>query len=161
MKAGAAYLPKPFTPAVLSAKVREVAGPADVPDTALALTRTVLVVDDDEAVRSLFPSLLGGTYRVLLAADGKEAVDIVRREPQIDLVLTDLFMPNQDGIETIQALQELRPALRIIAMSGAFDGQFLSAAERFGIDATLKKPIELETLRRTVDEVLNRALRPA
>ena len=161
IEAGAAYLPKPFTPAVLSAKIREVAGPADVPDTAPTLTRTVLVVDDDEAVRSLFPSLLGGTYRVLLAADGKEAVDIVRREPQIDLVLTDLFMPNQDGIETIQALQELRPALRIIAMSGAFDGQFLSAAERFGIDATLKKPIELETLRRTVDEVLNRALRPA
>ena len=142
-------------------KIREVAGPADVPETAATLTRTVLVVDDDDSVRNLFPSLLGGAYRVLLASDGKEAVDVVRREPQIDLVLTDLFMPNQDGIETIQALQELRPALRIIAMSGAFDGQFLSSAERLGVDATLKKPIELETLRRTVDEVLNRALRPA
>jgi PAS domain S-box-containing protein len=162
LDAGAAYLPKPFTPAALSAKIRDVASPADVEDgAASALKRTVLVVDDDDSVRSLFPALLGGTYRVLLAADGKEAVDIARREHQIDLVLTDLFMPNQDGIETIQALQELRPALRIIAMSGAFDGQFLSAAERVGVDATLKKPIELETLRRTVDEILNRALRPA
>ena len=122
-------------------------------DSVSALKRTVLVVDDEESIRELFPALLGGTHRVLLAADGKEAVDIVRREPQIDLVLTDLFMPNQDGIEMIDALQELRPALRIIAMSGAFDGEFLSAAERAGVDATLRKPIELDTLRRTVDEV--------
>jgi CheY-like chemotaxis protein len=162
LDAGAAYLPKPFTPAALAAKIREASTPTDVPDSAAAaLKRTVLVVDDDESVRNLFPTLLGGTYRVLLAADGTEAVDIARREPQIDLVLTDLFMPNQDGIETIQALHECRPALRIIAMSGAFDGQFLSAAERFGVDATLRKPIELDILKRTVDDVLNRALRPA
>jgi PAS domain S-box-containing protein len=163
LDAGAAYLPKPFTPAMLSAKIRDVLSPGEVGEEPArpVLKRTVLVVDDDEAVRALFPTLLGHTHRVLLAADGKEAVDIARRELQLDLVLTDLFMPNQDGIETIQALQELRPALRIIAMSGAFDGQFLSAAERLGVDATLKKPIELETLRRTVDEVLNRALRPA
>jgi CheY-like chemotaxis protein len=162
LEAGAAFLPKPFTPAALAAKIREAATPADKPETAApALMRTLLVVDDDESVRNLFPALLGSTHRVLLAADGSEAVDIARREPQIDLVLTDLFMPNQDGIETIQALQELRLALRIIAMSGAFDGQFLSAAERLGVDATLRKPIELETLRRTIDDVSNRSLRPA
>jgi hypothetical protein len=161
IEAGAAYLPKPFTPAVLTAKIHEVAAPAEVPEAPATLKRTVLVVDDDESVRNLFPSLLGNSYRVLLAAGGKEALDIVRRESRIDLVLTDLFMPDQDGIETIQALQDVRPALRIIAMSGAFDGQFLTAADRCGVDATLRKPIELETLRQTVDEVLNRALRPA
>jgi PAS domain S-box-containing protein len=163
LDAGATYLPKPFTPAALSAKIREVASPGEVrEETAPAsLTRTVLVVDDEEDVRGLFPALLGPAYRVLLAADGKEAVDIARREHHLDLVVTDLFMPVQDGIETIQALQELRPAIRIIAMSGAFDGQFLSAAERLNVDATLKKPIDRETVRRTVDEVLHRALRPA
>jgi len=164
LDAGAAYLPKPFTPAALSAKIREVSSPGEVREetaSPASLKRTVLVVDDEEGVRSLFPALLGSAYRVLLAADGREAVDIARREHRLDLVLTDLFMPVQDGIETILALQELRPAIRIIAMSGAFDGQFLSAAERLNVDATLRKPIDLDTVRRTIDEVLNRALRPA
>jgi CheY-like chemotaxis protein len=112
-------------------------------------------------VRKLFPELLGAGYETLLAADGAQAIDLCKRVSTVDLVITDLFMPHQDGIETIQALRELHPALPIVAISGAFGGQFLKAAERFGVEATLQKPIQREALLRTISEVLARSLRPA
>jgi PAS domain S-box-containing protein len=158
--AGAPYLQKPFTPTALAAKVREVLG-ASAPPVSTSHRRTVLVVDDDESVRKLFPELLGSEYDTLLAADGSEAMDVCRRNANVNLVITDLFMPHQDGIETIQALRELRPGIPIIAISGAFGGQFLKAAERFGVDASLQKPVQRETLLRTISDVLARSLRPA
>jgi PAS domain S-box-containing protein len=157
----APYLAKPFTPTALAAKVREVLGTPVVAVAGVSLSRrSVLVVDDDESVRKLFPELLGTTYETLLAADGGEAIDLVKRGRNIDLVITDLFMPHHDGIETIQILRDLRPGTPIIAISGAFGGQFLKAAERFGVEATLQKPIHRELLLRTVADVLTRSLRP-
>jgi PAS domain S-box-containing protein len=157
LDAGVAYLPKPFTADTLGAKIREVlgAGPA-ARRTPRGDRRTVLVVDDDENVRNLFVECLDRDYRVLHAGDGEEAVSIVRREHALDLLITDLFMPKQEGLETIQAVRALRPGMRVIAISGAFGGQFLKTAERLGVDATLLKPIRLDTLRKTVDDVLSR-----
>jgi len=106
------------------------------------------VVDDDEDVRSLLPHLLEDTCQVLVAADGVEAVEIVRRTPALDAILTDLFMPNMEGFEMIGIVREMRPDVRIIAMSGAFDGEFLAGATRAGAHATLKKPFDAATLRR-------------
>jgi CheY-like chemotaxis protein len=157
LDAGTAYLPKPFTAATLGAKIREVLGVAPL-RMPRADRRTVLVVDDDENVRSLFVECLDAEYRVLQAGDGEEAVAIVRRERDLDLLITDLFMPKQEGIETIQAVRDLLPGLRIIAISGAFGGQFLKAAERLGVDATLLKPIRLDALRKTVEDVLGRGV---
>ena len=150
-----AYLPKPFTAETLGAKIREVLGVTEVPATAPRLDRrTILVVDDDESVRDLFVECLEPEHRVLAAGDGEEAMAIVRREPDIALMITDLFMPKQEGLETILAVRELRPGLRIIAISGVFGGQFLGTAERLGVNATLRKPVRLDTLRQTVGEVL-------
>ena len=87
---------------------------------------------------------------MITAADGEQAIAAIRREPDLDLLITDIFMPRMEGIETIQAARALCPDLRIVAISGAFGGQYLSAAERLGVDAVLLKPIRLETLRQTV-----------
>ncbi|HXY25863.1 MAG TPA: response regulator [Candidatus Acidoferrum sp.] len=149
LEVGVEYLTKPFAPETLAAKVREVlAGPAE--------RQTILVVDDEEGIRNLFQDLLGSSYRVLLASDGAEALKIIRRAEPLDLVITDLVMPNQEGIETIQALRKQHAKMRIIAMSGAFEGQFLKTAKYLGADATLAKPIEPKILRETVGEVLRR-----
>ena len=75
----------------------------------------ILVIDDDESVRNLFVECLNTEYRVLHAGDGEEAVAIVRREPELHLLITDLFMPKQEGVETIQEVRALRPGLRIMA----------------------------------------------
>ena len=144
--AGTGYLAKPFTPDGLMAAVREVLGPGEA-------RPTVLIVDDDIDVRRLFGEALADRYTVLMASDGVQALETVRTASRVDIVLIDLFMPRQDGTQTILALREMAPQLPIIAISGAFGGQFLSAAERVGVAATLAKPVSLETLRRLVEKL--------
>jgi len=72
----------------------------------------------------------------------------------VDLVITDLVMPEQEGLETIQALRQDVPGTGIIAISGAFGGQFLQVAKALGADAILTKPIRAELLLNRVAEVL-------
>ena len=147
LDSGLEYLPKPFGPAALAAKVREVLGEPK--------HHTILVVDDEEGVRHLFEELLGNKYRVLLASDGRQALQIMDDAQDVDLVITDLVMPNKEGIETIREMRRKYAGMRIIAMSGAFDGQFLRTAQLLGADATLTKPIQPRVLYERVGEALN------
>ena len=145
------YLPKPFSPEALASKVREALG---APGT----VGTILVVDDDPAIRSFLGRVLSGAgYRVLGAKDGKEAVQHVNIS-EVDLMITDLIMPEQEGLETIQILHRRRPGLKIIAISGKFGGQFLRVAELFGAQATLTKPVLPDQLLEAVRQVLGSSL---
>ena len=137
--AGTAFLQKPFDPESLAAKAREVLGPPQV-------IARILIVDDEDAVRGMIRALLSGAgHYVVEAANGKEAVEKLKTE-QIDLMITDLVMPEREGIETILEVHRARPNLGIIAVSGAFGGQFLRAARLFGARATLAKPIDPDVL---------------
>lgn len=118
--------------------------------------RCVLVVDDDPGVRDVIRSMLEASgYSVLLAENGKEAMRVLKTE-QADLILTDLVMPEQEGIETIKALRRVYPDIKVIAMSGAFGGDYLRIAAYLGAHATLAKPIQMEALLRLVEEMLGR-----
>jgi CheY-like chemotaxis protein len=147
LEPGMAYLPKPFGAAELAAKVREVLGAGKGPDR-------LLVIDDDPAVRGFLRQILAGAgYVVVEAADGKSGMSKI--EPQrVDLVITDLVMPEQEGLETLQRLRVERPNLPVIAISGAFGGSYLKTARRLGATATLAKPIDPETLLRAVRDAL-------
>ncbi|MEI9977227.1 MAG: response regulator [Ignavibacteriota bacterium] len=145
--AGHAFLQKPFDPDSLAEKVRETLGPPH------AVAR-ILVVDDEESVRSLLRNMLTEAgHEVLEASNGREATERLRAEA-VDLMVTDLVMPEREGIETIMELHRTRPELGIIAMSGAFGGQFLRAARLFGARATLTKPIDPDVLLAEVDGFL-------
>ena len=87
------------------------------------------------------------------AMDGKQALRQVLAG-RVDLVITDLVMPEQEGIETIQALRRDAPGVGIIAISGAFEGQFLDTAAMLGAAAVLTKPVTAELLLAKVTEVL-------
>jgi len=145
------FTDKPFTRRSLGTAVRSVLGTVCVESP--GSRPSLLLVDDDESIRGLVPELLQDDYDVLLAADGAEAVEIVRQTPALDVILTDLFMPNMEGFELIRKARALRPGIRIVAMSGAFGGEFLSGAGRAGADATLRKPIAVGTLRDTLSRV--------
>ncbi len=147
LEPGMEYLAKPFGAAQLSAKVREVLG------SGRAKCR-LLVIDDDPAVRGFLRTILTGAgYLVTEAGDGKIGMKEIARQT-INLVITDLVMPEREGLETLQYLRVERPELPVIVISGAFGGSFLKTARRFGATATLPKPIDPDKLLRAVRDAL-------
>lgn len=120
----------------------------------------MLVVDDDELVRETLQRYLSTSgFNVLLAADGEVALELLESEP-VDLVLTDLIMPNREGIETIVELRRRKTPTKIIAISGggrSGDADFLQMATLLGADGTLRKPFSRAELIDKIREVLGLA----
>ena len=119
---------------------------------------TLLVIDDDEEeLRGTLRAILEErSYAVHEARHGREGVACGQTHTMA-LVMTDLVMPKQEGIETMQQLRTLTPPPKIIAISGGgYTGRlhFLSAATVLGADRTLQKPIWARDLRMTVEELL-------
>jgi DNA-binding NtrC family response regulator len=115
----------------------------------------ILVIDDDADMRALLEQMLTPAgHEVVLAVDGREGVEKYRSRPA-DLVITDLFMPNQEGLETIVELRRRFQDAVIIAMSGRTAGiSLLSVAERLGAVAILEKPFSSNQLLNAVEKAL-------
>jgi len=118
----------------------------------------VLVIDDNQDMRELMQMVLEGAgCAVDLAGDGDEGFAAQRARP-VDLVVTDIFMPNQDGIETIARLRTEYPALKVIAVSGGGSllkpQGYLITARELGAHAVLEKPFDPDDLLRTVGKLL-------
>ena len=119
--------------------------------------RRVLVVDDSADIRGFMRAALEHEgYRVALAENGRQALERQREQPA-ELLVTDIFMPDVDGIETIARFKSEFPSVPVIAMSagGAAKMQdYLRIAGYIGADAVLAKPFGVEELVRTVRRVL-------
>ncbi len=117
----------------------------------------ILLVDDEEIVLRLFETVLELDHHdVTTASNGNGALAAIAREP-FDLVITDLVMPDKEGIETIVEIRKLRPNLPIIAMSGGGRGNasdYLDMAAKLGARKTLAKPFSTQALLDAVNEVL-------
>lgn len=118
----------------------------------------ILIIDDDVAFRDVQRDVLTHNgHDVDVADEGGEGLKKVKLSPP-DLVITDIVMSGKEGLATIQALRDLYPGIPIIAVSGGGastrPGNYLKIASRFGARATLEKPIDVENLLATVEEVL-------
>ena len=117
----------------------------------------VVIIDDDEAIRSLLEEVLRHDgHETFTAANGKAGIKLVR-EKDPDLLITDIFMPEQEGVETIQEARAIAPDVPVIAISGG--GRFqqynlLKLAETLGAAAALQKPFSLAKIRETISEIL-------
>lgn len=118
----------------------------------------ILVIDDDPDIRAVLGwSLKSAGYEVALAADGREGLKAYRTQPA-DLVITDLYMPNQDGLETIHELDQRYPRPVIIAMSGrAIAGTMLAIARNLGAIQILQKPFSIDDVLQAVTKALTGA----
>jgi CheY-like chemotaxis protein len=121
------------------------------------MPKRILVIDDEEAVRLIVREMLIlEGYEVEIAANGKVGLQLFRSDPT-DLIITDIFMPEMEGLETIRELHREYPGVKIIAMSGGGESgmlSFLSYAKRFGALRTLRKPFSREELLANVQELL-------
>ncbi|TLS67974.1 response regulator [Mariprofundus erugo] len=120
----------------------------------------VLLVDDDDLLRCILTEvMISQGYEVIEAADGRPVADmIIREEP--DILITDLIMPEQEGLKTIQQARALRPQLPIIAISGGgrtVSTDFLQVALIMGVNATLTKPFDHNQLVALVDQFTGKA----
>jgi signal transduction histidine kinase/ABC-type amino acid transport substrate-binding protein/ActR/RegA family two-component response regulator len=125
---------------------------------ALRREATVLLVDDEEMIREAVTAVLESLgLTVLTANDGREALETVQRpEVKVDVVLMDLTMPHMDGREAFQAIRRIHPDLPIILSSGYNEHESIQDFMGRGLAAFLQKPYTLQTLERTVLEVLAR-----
>ncbi len=118
----------------------------------------ILVIDDDEQIRAMLRQLLEKQgYEVFIASDGVEGLKLFRKE-SIDLIITDIIMPEKEGIETIRELVNEFPDVKIIAMSGGGrigPEAYLRMAKGFGASHTFTKPIDLKELSEAVKKLIS------
>src|SRR5207248_8360996 len=119
--------------------------------------RHILVIDDDPMMRSSLRTVLEAKgYAVETLPDGRRALAMVE-QIRPDAVITDIVMPESEGIETIVAIRAAAPRLPIIAISGGgqiLEAEFLDMALQLGATAALHKPFELVALLGTLERVL-------
>jgi DNA-binding response OmpR family regulator len=117
----------------------------------------IIVIDDESETRALMEQILvSAGYEVVLAGDGTQGLAQHRTHPA-DLVITDLFMPVQDGFETIRELRSHCPRVPIVAMSGRPDsGTMRSIAQNLAADVILAKPFMPDELLAAVTRALAR-----
>lgn len=116
----------------------------------------ILIVDDDSTIRAiLIQALKAGGHEVFSAANGKEGM-WHSRAVLPDLIVTDLFMPIQEGLELIKELRAQFPHIAILAISGTSVASraMLAVAMELGATATLEKPFDRETLLAMVEATL-------
>lgn len=118
----------------------------------------ILLVEDEDSLRHMLGLILRKMgHEVMEAANGKEALELCLVEPP-DVVVTDLVMPDKEGLETIREIRQLQPDIKIIAMSGggrvnATD--YLAIARKLGADQTLTKPFSNEALAAAIRSVIS------
>jgi len=119
---------------------------------------SILLVDDEPlVVESLTLAMESKGHSVVTAGNGAEGLKRFG-ERAFDVVITDIIMPDTEGIETIREMKRRKPDAKIIAMSGGGRtgaGEFLKMARNLGATATLTKPIRLSDLFRTLNECLD------
>jgi DNA-binding response OmpR family regulator len=117
----------------------------------------VLIVEDDKELREMLRlSLSRRNFTVFEADNGKSA--IAHFKPTItDLVVTDLIMPEEDGLKVVIKLRELKPSIKIIAISGGGKvgpGSYLNLAKALGADAIYSKPFSINDLIAKIEQLL-------
>jgi two-component system response regulator (stage 0 sporulation protein F) len=111
----------------------------------------ILVIDDQEPIRSLLRAVLEGEgHQVLEASNGRLGLELYR-ERSVDLVITDIVMPEMDGLEMIMELTRSFLNVKVIAMSGGLESVgTLNVAKLLGARQTFQKPLDMEQLLRAV-----------
>lgn len=113
----------------------------------------ILIVDDDKSIRCILREILEHAgYEVDEARNGQEGLQHYRARPS-DLVITDILMPEKNGLETIKELRHDFPYVKIIAMFGS--PRFRETIQQLGVQPTLQKPFSLHELLEVVQAVVS------
>jgi len=125
--------------------------------------KSILLIDDDDLSRGAVQKMLERAgYIVSSTGDGRDALEQYRSNPT-SLVITDLIMPEIDGLEVIQELRRINPSVRVLAISGGGRveaEEYLSVARKFGAVEVLPKPFTGQELKKAVEAALGETAAP-
>ena len=114
----------------------------------------ILLIDDDDSVRTMLRLTLAYFgHTVIEARNGKEGLDMFQHA-NADLLITDIVMPEKDGLEVVMELRERHPSVKIIAISGADSGDYLDSARLMGAAKVLLKPFSSDVLMAAINALL-------
>ncbi|MEO0452958.1 MAG: response regulator [Verrucomicrobiota bacterium] len=118
----------------------------------------ILIIDDSESVReSMRLTVVNAGYQATVASDGSEALRVLKDKGPFALVITDIFMPEIDGIELVEKIKASQPDQKVIAFSaggmGLKSSEMLEVAKEMGADITLEKPFTDEQLIERIQEL--------
>jgi CheY-like chemotaxis protein len=135
-----------------TAAVRAITRPA----AARIATARVLLIDDDEHFRVLARNLLAPAgIELTEAANARQGMTLIRKASDVDVVILDLVLPDENGIQLLRRIKKNYPRVKIIAMSGAFTADFyLTLSAQLGADAVLPKT-QLHRLRQRLENLLD------
>jgi len=121
------------------------------------MTQKILIIDDEPYILMMLKKMLEKAgYDVDLASNGREGMELFQKEPA-GLVITDIIMPEKEGLETIREMKRLSPDLKIIAMSGGGKisaENYLETASIFGATRIIEKPFTQNEMVSAVKELL-------
>ena len=119
-------------------------------------TKTVLVAEDEENQLNLITQLLENeNYRVLKAQNGQDALKLYK-ENNVDLILTDVKMPEMDGLKLLKTILKINPSQKVIVMTGYFDLCGMDKAHQLGAVDFIPKPLDIEYLKKVVRNIVER-----
>ena len=122
---------------------------------------SILLVDDYEFIRTILERMLQqlGYQNLRMAADGADALHLLRTQP-IDLVITDYHMPEMDGTDLFQSMQQdpVLAKIHVLLISGVPTEKFATQALATGIQSTLNKPLRAEQLDQEIKSLLTQSL---
>ena len=117
----------------------------------------ILVIDDEEEIRDILKQMLElEGYQVITAMDGNEGIKLFKQDP-FDLVITDIIMPDKEGIETIIELRREFPDVKIISISGGGrigPHDYLKMSKKLGAERSFTKPFERKKILQAIVELL-------
>jgi CheY-like chemotaxis protein len=123
------------------------------------MKKHILVVDDDDFGRTLIcDRLRRAGYEIYEARDGEACTSYLRSAVTPDVIITDVVMPNKDGLELIMEIKRDYPNVKVIAMSGGgsgWGGDYLSMSKKLGSDAIFPKPVDLPALEKAVANLVS------
>ncbi len=121
------------------------------------MTKKILIIDDEPHILLMLKKMLEREgYEIDIASDGSEGLELFKNDPT-DLVITDIIMPEKEGLETIREMKRMKADLKIIAMSGGGKisaDNYLDTAKIFGASAVMQKPFTPKEMVATIKGLL-------
>ena len=118
------------------------------------IKHSILIVDDEKAICDGLSRLLSNDYIIYQAHTGREAIEILRNNEDIDLILCDIIMPEMDGAEMIERIRSENKEISIIVITACTSPEQFFRIIKNGINACLMKPVDIENLEQTIRDVL-------